>query len=364
MTPPQNHRLLWGAIASHKRIGAKTIRHLFTSGLDAEAVWSASYKTLRETGINDALAQEIPRWCNQFDRAKFVELLERDSIRIVLREDADYPHALNTTIGAPEVLFVRGTLPPAKPSIAVIGSRGPSEYGQRILNQLIEPVVRAGIPVISGLALGTDANAHIVALDAFGYTCAVLGSGVDRTSIYPRSNALLAERILDQGGGVISEFPPGTRPFKSHFPIRNRIIAGLVNAVVVVEATLDSGTMITARVALEENREVLAVPGSILSAKSAGTHKLIQGGARLCTTAQDIFDALQLDRVETCTKAQAELPLSTDERSLFDKLKTPQSADELSRLIDWSISRVNHALTMLELRQLVTRAGYQQWARI
>lgn len=364
MTLPQNPRLLWGAVASHENIGAGTIRRFLKNGWSSEDVWRASYRQLREIGAGEELIQRFPAWRERFSFGRFEQTLERDEIRIVLHGDDEYPLVLDTIHNAPEVLFVRGVLPPPKPSVAVVGSRGPSDYGKGILRGLIDPVAQAGIPIISGLAMGTDGNAHIAALDANGYTCAVLGSGVDRKSVYPSCNKYLAERIIEHGGGVISEFPPGTRPRPENFPIRNRIIAGLVNAVVVIEATLESGTMITAKEALEENREVLAVPGSILSAKSAGTHKLIQGGARLCTSAQDIFDALQLDRVETCTKAQAELPLTSDERSLFERLACPYSADELSRLIDWSIGRVNHALTLLELRQLVTRAGSQQWARV
>ena len=363
MTLPPNQRLLWGAIASCECVGAGTIRRFFTHGLSAEAVWKANARTLEETGMKESARQRFLRWRADFDIGHFEAQLAKDEIRIVLRSDEDYPLALNTIYDPPEVLFVRGRLPPPRPSIAVIGTRAPTDYGLHVLERLLGPVFEAGIPIISGLALGIDGLAHTAALAHSVYTCAVLGSGVDATSVYPSRNKTLANNILTQGGGLVSEFPPGWHPRPESFPIRNRIIAGMVQAVVVIEATTDSGTLITARLALEAGREVLAVPGSIWSTKSAGTHQLIRSGARLCAEASDIFEALQLDRVESCAQAQATLPLTPDERTLYEELTSPQGADELSRALLWPIGRVSQALTLLELKQFVVRLPNQEWGR-
>ncbi len=366
MTPPpttKNQRLLWGAIASCKGIGSGAIRTFLKHKLGPEDVRQASQALLTELKIGKATRSHFRDWQATFDIEAFEKELEHDQIRIVLRSDPEYPLPLNRIYDPPEVLFVRGSLPPARPSIAVIGTRGPTEYGQQLLPRLLTPVLEQGVPIISGLALGTDGAAHATALAHKVYTCAVLGSGVDEANVYPSHNKALARQILEQGGGILSECPPGTRPRPESFPIRNRIIAGMVQAVVVIEATMDSGTLITARLALDAGREVLAVPGSIWATKSAGTHHLIRSGARLCADASDIFDALNLDRVEACAQAQAQLPLTPDERTLYEHLTAPQTADELSRRSDWSIGRVNQALSLLELKQLVLRLANQEWGR-
>lgn len=363
MTLPPNQRLLWGAIASCECVGAGTLRRFFTHGLSAEAVWKASARTLEETGMKESARQRFLRWRADFDLAQFETRLVADQIRIVLRDDEEYPLALNTIYDPPEVLFVRGRLPPPRPCIAVIGTRAPTDYGAQALQRVLTPVFETGMPIISGLALGIDGLAHTAALAHSVYTCAVLGSGVDEASVYPSRNKTLANNILAQGGGLVSECPPGWHPRPESFPIRNRIIAGMVQAVVVIEATTDSGTLITARLALEAGREVLAVPGSIWSTKSAGTHQLIRSGARLCAEANDIFEALQLDRVESCAHAQATLPLTPDERALYEQLASPLGADELARQLEWPIGRISQALTLLELKQFVVRLPNQDWGR-
>ncbi len=355
---PKKQRLLWGAIASCEGVGAGTIRRFLTHNLSPEDVWRASRKTLEEIGTGEALISRFLSWRQTFDIAAFENRLAQESIALVLKSDPTYPLALKTIHSPPEVLFVRGSLPPPVPSIAVVGTRSPTKYGLELLPKLLETVLQAGIPLISGLALGTDGQAHELALTHKSYTCAVLGSGVDNASIYPSHHKNLAARILESGGCLLSEFPPGTKPRPEYFPIRNRIIAGLVQAVVVIEAALDSGTLITARSALEEGREVLAVPGSIWSDKSAGTHHLIRAGARLCANADDIFQALNFDRVESCANAQKALPLTPDERVLYEELTSPRAADELSRHIEWSIGRVNQALSMLAVR-----LPNQEWGR-
>ena len=211
MTLP-NQRLIWGAIASCEAIGAGTIRRFQKHKLDAETVWHASPRRLREIQMGEAGIRTFCRFREHFNFIEFEKRLEQNGIRIVLRTDKDYPISLTTIHDPPEVLFVRGVLPKTNTCVAVIGTRKPSEYGVQSLKRLIAPVISAGIPIISGMALGTDALAHELALEMNAYTCAVLGSGVDETSLYPPRNRPLGRRIIEQGGGLISEFPPGTKP--------------------------------------------------------------------------------------------------------------------------------------------------------
>ena len=364
MTLP-HERILWATIARCEPVGAATIRRLRSAGFSAERVWQASEKTLSEIGFAEASCAYFVKWRQTFDVDRYARILEDQRIRVLLREDAEYPIALDTTHTPPEVLFLRGNPPPATVSIACVGTRRPSSYGQECVKRLLGPVATAGIPIISGLALGIDAIAHRVALEHGGYTCGVLGSGVDDASITPSSNLPLAQQILDAGGGILSEFGPGTPGFKQHFPIRNRVIAGIAQALVVIEATMDSGTMITARCAAEADRELLAVPGPIWSDYSMGTHHLIRSlGAAICAEAQDIFNALALDRVQVCQVSQTALPITPDERSLLSFLRRPVTVDELARSADWPIGRIHQALSMLELKQFVKRIDALTWAKI
>ena len=211
---------------------------------------------------------------------------------VTLVDDA-YSPMLKEICDPPLALHVRGDASLlARPSIAVVGSRRASPYGVNAAAQLARQLAEAGIVVVSGLARGIDAAAHQAALDAGGTTIAVLGTGID--VVYPRSNASLFRRIEEQGL-IVSEFPPGTPPKPEHFPIRNRVISGLAHGTVVVEAARRSGSLITARMAAEQNRDVFAVPGSIFAAGSEGTHRLIQYGAKLVHDVNDILEELPGD---------------------------------------------------------------------
>lgn len=356
-------RQLWGAIASCNGMGPRSLEYLKNAGLTAKDVWKSPATDLKEAGCGEKLIDRFVRWRTTFDLEKFAQLLETQAIQILFPNDEAYPPLLATINARPEILFLRGTPPPPRLSVACIGTRRPSEYGKRCVEKLIPPLAASGIPIISGLALGTDALAHAATLKEKGYTAGVLGSGVDNASITPHSNLRLAREILEQGGCLLSELPPGAIALPEHFPVRNRIIAGLSQATVVIEASLDSGTLITARLALEEGREVLAVPGSIWSDVSNGTHQLLRSGARLCGSVGDILEALHLDRVESCAAAQESLPITPDERSLLEQLTRPQSADELARICGWPIGRISQALSMLELKQLVLHLDRQTWVR-
>lgn len=209
---------------------------------------------------------------------------------VVTRIDAEYPRMLREIADPPLVLHVRGDVSLlAKPSVAIVGSRRASPYAINVAQHLAGKLASIGIVVVSGLARGIDGAAHIATLEAHGKTIAVLGTGID--VIYPRSHTRLFKRI-ENDGLIVTEFPPGSPPKREHFPIRNRVISGLTHGTVVVEATSKSGSLITARMAAEQGREVFAVPGSIFAAGSEGTHRLIQYGAKLVHDVNDILEEL------------------------------------------------------------------------
>lgn len=235
--------------------------------------------------IDQAQAEQV-RNPLQLDAARIAAL--RDST--ITLADPDYPPLLREIIDPPLALHVRGdrTLL-AKPSVAIVGSRRASPYAINVARQLGNDLARSGLVIVSGLARGVDAAAHESALDASLPTIAVLGTGIDVT--YPRTNRALYKRIVEHGL-LLTEFAPGTPPLAMNFPIRNRVISGLTLGTIIVEATSRSGSLITARTAAEQNREVFAVPGSIYSAGTEGTHRLIQYGAKLVHDANDVLDEL------------------------------------------------------------------------
>lgn len=230
--------------------------------------------------------------------------LEEDGHTLITWADSDYPQALLSLDNAPPILFFVGNRALLNtPALAIVGSRNATPQGLAHAQAFSETLARAGVTIISGMALGIDAVAHDGGLLGHGSTLAVIGTGPDR--VYPARHRDLAHRIAEKGG-IISEFFPGTPPLRENFPRRNRIISGLAQGVLVVEATLSSGSLITARLAADQGREVFAVPGSIHSPFSKGCHKLIREGAKLVETAQDILDELP----SLCSRAQFDLALA------------------------------------------------------
>ncbi len=228
--------------------------------------------------------------CASVRPGEVLEELARTGIGVLVPGDPSYPGLLSAIYDPPAVLFVRGEMPPQeRPCVAVVGSRRASSYGSFVARTLGEELARLGITVVSGAAYGVDGKAHQGCLKGGGHTVAVLGCGVDR--VYPPGHASLLREIAERGC-IVSEFPPGTEPLPWHFPCRNRIIAGLSHAVVVVEASRKSGALITAEIALEEGREVMAVPGPIGNPLSHGTNGLIQKGAKLVMEVADICEEL------------------------------------------------------------------------
>lgn len=270
---------------------AKRFWHLMRRFGSTEAAWNAGENVLVEAGgFSPEAAAEICRKRRLLDIDNIRARLANEGIEYVYFHDHRYPEPLKTIYDPPPGLFIRGRLAKGdEPAVALVGSRRATHYGLAVARKLAADLAAAGVTVVSGMARGIDTSAHRGALEQGGRTLAVLGCGVD--VVYPRENAGLMQDIMNNGA-VISEFPPGTQPQPWHFPVRNRIISGLCRSVTVVEAAEKSGALITADVALEQGRDVLAVPGSIASPMSRGSNKLIKQGARLVEDASDILDEL------------------------------------------------------------------------
>jgi DNA processing protein len=267
---------------------------------------------------------------------------------IVKLEPSEFPPLLHEIPDAPKQLFLRGTLPHAETlCLAVVGSRDYSNYGKQVVEYLVHGLRGYPIAIVSGLALGIDALAHEAALDVGLYTLAVPGSGLDNRVLYPRRNRPLAQRILEAGGGLLSEFESDFQATTWSFPQRNRIMAGLSRATLVIEAGERSGTLITARLTAEYNRELLVVPGNIFSEHSKGPHQFLKIGATPVTTPDDILSVLgiEADAVEN----QPASHLSDLESRVLEALQVPQDRDSLIRILSLSTSEAGVIFMQLEL---------------
>lgn len=281
--------------------------------------------------------------------------MDKDIKEITIK-DNNYPEILKEIYDPPKSLFIKGSFKSEdKIAIGIVGTRNYTSYGKRVAENIAGDLAGAGITVISGLAKGIDTFAHKAALERDGRTIAVLGSAVDSKSLYPSCNQRLAEKII-KNGAVISEYPSGTKSERWFFPQRNRIISGLSLGILVVEAPQKSGALITAACALEQNREVFAVPGPIYSENSIGTNKLIQMGAKLTTSANDILEELNLPLLEE--KKNKSKPENKEEKILLDVLgKEPIHIDEITKTSNLNAGVVSSTLIMLELKGLVKNLG-------
>jgi DNA processing protein len=276
-------------------------------------------------------------------------------ITITLKGDASYPQQFLRMLTPPPLIYSEGTLTNlAQQTLGVVGTRTPTAYGKEVCDSLIRPLAKAHVPIISGLASGIDTVAHRACLAENGYTVAVLGSGLARNVLYPSSNKRLADEIIAGGGAVVSEYPPYMKAAQWTFPQRNRIIAGLSSAVLVVEARQKSGTRITAGYALEYGRDVLAVPGSIFSTTSQTPHDLIKDGATPVTSADDIFEALGIPQPSF---SPATANLLAEEEFILSCLYEPITANTIARKYTKDISTVQHILALLEIRGMVKNMG-------
>jgi DNA processing protein len=339
------------ALMSLSGIGPGRLNELLTTFGSPAAAWDA----VRE-GAAAGPASSSPSWSEQArrtDPAGMASRFEAAGIAVTVRGEKGYPAPLAEIHSPPLVLFSRGELP-TSPGVAVVGARKASPYGLEVSRVLAEGLALAGLCIVSGAAYGIDAAAHEGAIGCGGTTVAVLGCGVD--VVYPRSNARLYQRVISRGA-IVSEYIPGTEPRPHQFPARNRIIAGLSRAVVVVEAGRRSGALITAEFALGEGRDVMAVPGQVFSSNSTGTHALIRSGAALVTCADDVLEELGVDRLER--PADVDTPDMSDEqlRLLAELEGGPRDLEGLCAGTRLPTSRAMALLSSMEVSGLVARCA-------
>jgi DNA processing protein len=347
----------WVAFSRIRRLGPIRLRLLETRFGDMETAWNAGRADLTAAGLDRATVSQVVAARREADPDTEMERLEEAGISVLHRRSSSYPARLAEIYDAPSVLYVRGSLVAGdERSVAVVGTRGATAYGRELTTRLAGDLAANGVVVVSGLARGVDGTAHRAALDAGGRTIAVVASGLD--SVYPAEHAALARRIAETGA-VIGEYPLGVRAHARNFPRRNRILSGLTLGTLVVEAGIRSGAMLTVTHALEQNREVFAVPGSVLSAKSAGANWLIQQGAKLVTEVGDILEELNIVGLGRQLELTPPAPeIGTVESRLLALLAgEPVHVDEITRESGLPISVVSSTLTMLELAGLARQAG-------
>ena len=337
-------------------IGSKRLRALIQAFGDVERAWHASAQELAEVGLDRRSIRNLLAARNRLDLDAELARVEDAGLRLLTWEDPDYPANLQRIDAPPPVLYVRGELRPEDEwAVAVVGTRRATDYDREVTRRLTAELARAGITIVSGLARGIDAVAHRTALEAGGRTLGVLANGLDQ--VYPPEHRELAQAIAQQGA-LISEQPLGTRPEARNFPARNRIISGLSLGVLVVACPWNSGAIITAKQALEQGREVFAVPGGILSRNSEGPNRLIKEGATPVTEANDILEALNLTRAVQYVDARLTLPEDPLESQLLALLSSePRHVDEIRRETNLPVQQISSTLAMMELKGMVRSVG-------
>jgi len=348
----------WFHLKSVPGIGNHLFKRLIERfGSPQAALEAASDELLAVEGVNPRVVAALRAQSLPPQAAAEIESALSRGYRILVLNDAEYPALLREIPDPPPLLYVRGALQPGERCVAVVGSRNATGYGITAARQLCAELAQLGLTVVSGMALGIDTAAHEGALGVRGRTVAVLGSGLNR--IYPPENRRLSERIA-ASGAVVSEFALDNGPEAHHFPVRNRIISGMCGGTVVVEASRQSGSLITARLAAEQNREVFAVPGSVQSFKSMGTHTLIKQGAKLVENAQDILCELGQFLGGAAApdgprggsaRIEARCGLSVEEARVFRALGPyPLHIDELVRRLAIDAGKLSGILLQLELK--------------
>jgi len=351
------------ALARIPGVGPLAVQRLLAH-FSVEHVFQASSDSLRGCGFSDKLIEALknPPW----DKVALdLQWLSQPENHALTLEDADYPEQLKEIADPPPLLFVKGNKDLLRrPQIAMVGSRNPSNLGVKTALEFAQALAQAGFVITSGMALGIDAASHQGALNVGGFTVAVAGTGLDR--VYPACHKQLATEIAATGA-LVSEFPPGTTAKAGHFPRRNRIISGLCQGLLVVEAAQQSGSLITARLALEQNREVFAIPGSIQNPLARGCNALIRQGAKLVETVEDIFEELgQFNQIYNPVETQIQQTgLDLEQQNLLKLIPySPITVDNLVQDSGYAVEVVSSMLLVLELQGYIAAAPGGSYYRI
>jgi len=360
----------WVSLHKISLLGTVRFRRLEAYFGDLASAWTAGPSDLRAAGMEARVVAEIAAARSRIDPDGELERLARAGVQAATWHDGEYPPRLKEISDPPPVLYYKGeVLPSDERSMAVVGTRSPTTYGREAAAYLSGDLARQGVTIVSGLALGIDGIAHRTALDRGGRTIAVVANGLDM--VYPKEHTALSHRIPEQGA-VVSESPLGVRPDPRGFPRRNRLISGISLGTLVVEAGEASGARWTVYHALEQDREVFCVPGSVFSPASRLTNRLIQEGAKLVTNCNDILEELNLSVVARQIEmrlvegpASAPGPFHDHQSALLGLLdQEPVHIDDIRRQASLPMSEVSGLLTMLELRGLVKQVGCMHYVRV
>lgn len=297
--------------------------------------------------------QKMKKLKSDVDLKKEQKIFERENISVILAGDHDYPEPLSHIYDHPTILYIKGRVSGLENALGVVGTRRTSSYGRQACETIVRELARNNITIVSGLAVGIDTIAHTTTLAVGGLTIAVLGSGISYDAIYPAVNKKLTEKIIASGGALVSEYPPTMKGELWTFPLRNRIIAGLSRGVLVVEAPIKSGALITSECAVECGRDVFAVPGDIFSTKSEGTNTLLKRGAAPATSANDIFDAWNI----SVTNNTENTAISEREQKILSALEEPLTIDDVSLISRMTMEEILQTVGELELRGIIKISG-------
>ena len=349
-------------------VGPKTLTKLMDFFDSEENIWEADFKTLLQSGVREGLVKKIIEEKKNIDPETEWEKLEKENIQVLLRTDSRYPRLLKEIPSAPYLLYFKTHLPDFNfnqaTCISIVGSRKYTDYGRLVTEKISRELAEAGIIVVSGMALGIDAIAHKGALSGNGQTIAVLGNSLDDKNIYPRNHFHLSQEIM-HSGALVSDYPLETPASNLTFPARNRIVAGLSLGTLVIEAGEKSGTLITSNMALEFNREVFSVPGSIFSPQSVGAHKLLQNGAKIVTRIEDILEEIGLEESKENLPKISRTPENLEEQRLLEILThNPLHIDKLAKLSKLETMTVSSTLAMMEIKGWVKNIGGQNYIQL
>ena len=357
------HLKYWVGFNKVPNIGPIRLKRMLDNFKDIETAWYASREELRASGLGEKTTDDFIRLRSSLDLDAELEQVLSKGYKVVSWDCDEYPVRLKEIESPPPTLYVWGEFEPGdKWAVAIVGTRRMSPYGEMVSRELASALALNGIPVVSGMAKGIDGVAHRSALGCGGRTIAVLGSGLDH--LYPPQHRGLAEEI-SKHGAVITDYPLGTRPEGRNFPPRNRIISGLALVVVIVEAGESSGALITAHFAVDQGREVFAVPGNITSRTSKGTNQLILDGASPMLKVEDILEALNFDVIKRQEIKDEFVPEDEVELLVYERLSTePIHVDEIRAQCGLPVSKINASLAMLELKGRARQVGGMQYIRV
>jgi len=352
--------IYWHAFNLVNNFGPVRIKRMLNYFGNLKNAWSAKYFDLQRCGLENFVINNFLAKRKEINPEKEWQKISLD-IKIITISDLEYPKILKEIPSAPFIIYLKGNAEILNnPAIAIVGSRNMTEYGTRVCQDLAQQLSSLGFVIVSGLAEGIDTVAHQACLENNGRTIAVLGSGINEDCIFPAHNKKLVEKIISSQGAIISEYAPSIKAQRQFFPARNRIIAGLSLGTVIIEAREKSGALITAYQALEQNREVFAVPGSIYNSRSSGCHKLIQKGAKLVQNIQDIIEELPINLTMPCdvgTCHGMSLPnISPDEQKILRLFSSePLHIDKIIKSCRLSKSCLLANLTSLELKGIIQK---------